>query len=99
MARFSSISDFYCTKCGNKGIPVVRKNGKKKEAGHLKKLYCIYCNQETNHVEIRDDEKYTYNDFKIEFDNGNFIDGKRVLTYKQLQAKLRGDDINERGKG
>ena len=91
MSNFSSISDFYCTQCGKKGIPVIRKNGKQKEAGHLKKLYCIYCHQETNHVEIRGDEKYTYNDFKTEFNNGNFVNGKRILTYKQLQAKLRGD--------
>ena len=33
-------SDFYCTECGRKGIPIIRIAGKEREAGHLKKLYC-----------------------------------------------------------
>ena len=30
--------DFYCTSCGKKGIPIVRKAGAGRESGHLKKL-------------------------------------------------------------
>ena len=47
------MSEFYCTQCGKKGIPVYRKKGQERKAGHLKKLYCLYCNMETNHVEIK----------------------------------------------
>ena len=32
-------SEFYCTKCGSRGIPIARRAGKQREAGHLKKLY------------------------------------------------------------
>ena len=32
---------YYCTECGNRGIPVLRKAGQSKEPGHLKKLYCF----------------------------------------------------------
>ena len=39
-------SEFYCTKCGGRGIPIARKTGKQREAGHLKKLYCIQCRME-----------------------------------------------------
>ena len=61
-------SDFYCTKCGRKGIPIARKVGKQREAGHLKKLYCMYCKEEINHAEIRPFGDYNYEDFKLEFD-------------------------------
>ena len=38
MSGFSLESEFYCCKCGTKGIPIARKKGKAREAGHLKKL-------------------------------------------------------------
>lgn len=47
-------SSFYCTECGNKGIPVIRKKGQLRKSGHLKKLYCLHCRKETNHVEIKE---------------------------------------------
>ena len=59
-------SDFYCTECGRKGIPIIRIAGKEREAGHLKKLYCLYCQKETNHAEIRPFGKYNKEDFKKE---------------------------------
>mgnify|MGYP006988906832 CR=1 FL=1 len=37
-----SISDFYCTHCGNKGIPIIRPAGQERESGHLKKIFCFY---------------------------------------------------------
>ena len=52
--RHFSISNFYCTKCGNQGIPISRKNGSRRGYQHLKKLYCIYCKEEVNHIEVRD---------------------------------------------
>ena len=73
-----TLSDFYCTKCGKKGIPIARKVGAQREAGHLKKLYCLYCGEEVNHVEIRPFGNYKYEDFKQEFDLGRFTkDGLR----------------------
>ena len=72
-----TLSDFYCTKCGKKGIPIARKIGSQREAGHLKKLYCMFCKEENNHVEIRPFGNYTYEDFQMEFELGRFKDGLR----------------------
>lgn len=71
-------SDFYCVKCGQKGIPIARKIGSQREAGHLKKLYCINCGQEVNHAEVRPFGAYNYDDFKLEYDLGRFVDDLRV---------------------
>lgn len=76
MARYLP-SHFYCTKCGKEGIPVQRKIGQERETGHLKRLYCIYCNEETNHAEIKENGIYTYEDFQEEFSLGRFKDGNR----------------------
>ena len=82
------ISDFYCTKCGNKGIPIWRKKGAKREAGHLKKLFCLNCGEEKNCVECN--EYYTYEDFLFEFENNNFDEtGKRIYTINQLKELIR----------
>ena len=67
-----SISNFYCTRCGKKGIPIPRKNNKQREPGHLKKLYCVFCRMETNHVEVRGFGGYSKEDFDIEFKYNNF---------------------------
>lgn len=86
----TTISNFYCVRCGNKGIPVARTNRKIREGGHLKKLYCLHCNQETNHAECRGFGQYDYEDFKIEFENGNFTDdGVRQLPWKQFVSSWR----------
>ena len=37
------LSQFYCTKCGNRGFDVPRKDNRQRPSGHLKKLYCIHC--------------------------------------------------------
>lgn len=71
------ISDFYCTQCGNKGLPVMRRKGKDREPGHLKNLYCIYCKKEVNHAEVRPGGNYTLDDFREEFNLGIFVEGKR----------------------
>lgn len=77
MARYS-VSDFYCTVCGNKGIPIQRKGGQARAAGHLKKLFCLKCQCETNHAEVKPFSSYTYEDFKKEFDEGVFVNGNRI---------------------
>ena len=83
-------SEFYCTKCGNRGIPIARRIGKQREAGHLKKLYCLNCQQEWNFVEMRPFGDYDYNDFLTEFNYGNFNEeGQRKIPYRQFFAELR----------
>lgn len=79
-----NISNFYCTCCGNKGIPIFRQVGKEREGGHLKKLFCPWCGEKKNMVEVKPNGKYGYNDFKIEFIGGNFQEGERKIPYKQF---------------
>ena len=75
-----TMSDFYCTNCGRQGIPIARKKGQQREQGHLKKLFCIYCGKDTNHVEVKPFGSYTYANFKEEFDLGRFvIDAKSIM--------------------
>ena len=92
--RLSNFSDFYCTNCGHKGIPILRPSGKGREPGHLKKLFCLYCNSEQNMAEVRQKGKYTLEDFLIEFQNGNFENGQRKMPYKQFLAEIRKKEGN-----
>lgn len=86
-------SEFYCTQCGTKGIPVLRTRGKEREAGHLKKLFCLTCGKEQNHVECKPWTKYTHEDFLFEFEHHNFSeDGLRKMTYGQLKEKVRNEE-------
>lgn len=74
-----TMSTMYCCICGNRGIPIQRPPSKPREPGHLKRLYCIYCDKETNHAECRGFGEYTHEDFRIEFENGNFdSEGNRI---------------------
>ena len=83
------ISDFYCTRCGKKGISLPRKDNQKREPGHLKNLYCPYCKSQQNAVEIRGYGKYTYEDFEMEYKNKNFDEkGKRILPFPQFKANI-----------
>lgn len=85
-------SEFYCCKCGNRGIPIARINGKEREAGHLKKLYCLHCKTEWNHAECKPFSHYDYNDFLMEFREGNFDEeGNRKMTYGELRSKLNSE--------
>ena len=63
---------FYCIKCGNKGIPLMRKQGFQHGKMHRKKLYCIHCKQEINHVECKTYEEVE--EFRINFENGVYKD-------------------------
>lgn len=85
-----TINDFYCTQCGNKGIPLARGLYLQREAGHLKKLYCAYCKKEVNFVEVKPKGPYTVEIFKTEFEKGNFDNmGNRKMTYRQCLSKQR----------
>ena len=72
------ISEFYCTECGRRGIPLPRFKGNFREGGHLKVLFCPHCQKEVNHVEITSRGSYTYQDFYDEFTRGRFVNGERV---------------------
>ena len=89
-------NEFYCTQCGNKGIPIQRKRGQEREAGHLKKIYCLKCGIQTNHVEVKPYTKYTFDDFKTEFEYANFDEnGQRKITYGQLKELINNGKINK----
>jgi len=83
-------NEFYCTQCGNKGLPVVRKKGAEREAGHLKKLFCLHCQKEVNFCEIQPfAQRYTYQDFLLEFEQGNFNkEGNRVMPFGKFKDKM-----------
>lgn len=90
MAR-PSVSICYCTQCGEP-FPIYRTNKKTREPGHLKKLFCLKCNKETNHAECRGFGKYTHEDFLIEFNGGNFdSDGNRKVPWKTFIREQEGD--------
>ena len=64
------IHDFYCIKCGNKGMPCLRPQAHRREKFHRKKLYCPTCGLTVNHIECKNDEEVY--EFKEMFANGDF---------------------------
>lgn len=96
--RETTTSDFYCVRCGNKGIPIARKVGSQREAGHLKKLYCPHCKEEVNHAEVRPFGNYNYEDFLMEFELGRFVDDLRVPIAKLTSCTKIDCKYNVNGK-
>ena len=85
-----TLSDFYCTCCGNKGIPIFRTIGQEREPGHLKKIFCLYCQEEKNMVEIKSNGKYNLEDFWIEYEYKNFDEnGNRKEPWKRFTSKIK----------
>lgn len=91
-------SDFYCIECGNRGIPAARTTRHQREAGHLKKLYCLHCKKETNHAEIRPFGSYTYEDFLEEFELGRFVDGTKIPVKDLMDCSKTDCDFNKHGR-
>ena len=91
-------SDFYCTNCGKKGIPIVRKAGQYREAGHLKRLFCLYCQKVVNHAEIRPFGSYTLEKFKEEFELGRFVNGDKIPIADLLGCSKTDCKYNKNGK-
>lgn len=82
MGRRSSINinSFYCLNCGNKGLDLPRKTSLQHGKFHRKKLYCIYCKEEVNHIECKTPEDIE--EFKKNFENGVYKDeAKESLDY------------------
>ena len=85
-------NEFYCCICGSRGIPIVRRKGAEREAGHLKKLFCLNCGKETNHAECRPWSGYTREDFMTEFNYHNFDEkGNRIKPYKELRSLIENE--------
>lgn len=71
---------FYCISCGNKGIPLMRKQGFKHQGMHRKKLYCVHCKCEVNHVECKTFDEVE--EFRYNFENGVYKDeAKESLSH------------------
>jgi hypothetical protein len=64
--------DFYCLKCGRRGVPLARKLGKQRGKWHRKKMFCFYCRVEVNHMECRTQDEV--DQFKKWFEEGKFIE-------------------------
>lgn len=63
---------FYCIKCGNRGLDIPRRVSHQYGKFHRKKLYCIYCKEEVNHIECRN--SIEVEEFKENFKNGVYKD-------------------------
>lgn len=93
------LSDFYCVVCSNRGLAIPRKKGAQREAGHLKKLYCIYCQRETNHAEIKAvGSSYTKQDFDLEFETGRFVNEQKIPIKDLPSCKKRECFCNVNGR-
>lgn len=98
-SKETTTSEFYCTRCGKKGIPIARKIGKQREAGHLKRLYCLYCREEINHAEVRPFGEYNYEDFQMEFELGRFLeDGTKIPVAELMSCSKTQCKYNVNGK-
>ena len=82
------LHNFYCINCGNKGIDLMRKQGHKYAKGHRKKLYCVYCRTEVNHVEC-----ISYDD--IERFKEDFADGKYREEAEESISFVRGSGFGK----
>ena len=69
--------DFFCCNCGRLGLPIARPAARKRERGHLKNLYCVYCKQEYNHVEITSDQEKQ--EFLENYTKGVYEDAKNYI--------------------
>ena len=73
-------NEFYCLQCGQKGLPIIRNKGFLKEKFHRKKLYCIHCKIEVNHIEVKNLEERE--EFLTNFRKGAYIDeAEKSISY------------------
>ena len=57
MSSKYSISYFVCPQCG-KTLPLPRGKNRARNKGHIKNLYCVFCNETVKCTEIRDKDYY-----------------------------------------
>lgn len=53
--RSFTISQFVCPECNNI-IPLPRKSNRNRETGHIKDLYCPYCDKVQKTLEYKSDQ-------------------------------------------
>ena len=71
---------FYCLNCGRKGIPIWRDQGHLHGKNHRKVLYCPFCQQKVNHLEVTTYEEAER--FKEDFAKGVYKDeAAQSLSY------------------
>jgi hypothetical protein len=79
---------FYCMKCGQKGIPLARKEGYQHKSFHRKKMYCVFCKQEVNHIECKNYEEIMK--FKEDFESGVFVDeAEESISYVRSERERK----------
>ena len=78
--------DFYCIRCGNKGIPLLRQRGFQHSDNHRKKLYCTHCKTEVNHIECK--SFADVEQFKIDFENGVYINEAEDSVSRVRNSRL-----------
>jgi hypothetical protein len=81
---------FYCMKCGRKGIPLARKEGHQHKSFHRKKLYCVFCKEEVNHIECKNYEEIER--FKEDFKCGVYEnEAKESISYVRAEREWKND--------
>lgn len=76
----------FCTKCGNRNDIVRRKNGQKREYGHLKKAWCPVCKEFVNHFEVKEYDLY-------DFDYEEFMEKVRNNEFERLPKITPNEEI------
>lgn len=56
--RQYEITEFICPQCGNK-FPLPRPSGRKREKGHIKDLWCPFCQEKVKFKEVKSNEVHT----------------------------------------
>lgn len=79
---------FYCMKCGRQGIPLARKEGHQHKSFHRKKLYCVFCKEEVNHIECKNFAEVE--EFKYNFENGVYVDeAEESISYVRAERERK----------
>lgn len=58
------ISYFICPDCGNT-LPLPRKKSKKRDKGHIKDLFCVFCGDVVKTTEVRSGDAYVKDDGNV----------------------------------
>lgn len=78
-------SQFYCLKCANK-TALPRKMSRMREKGHYKKIYCIGCKEEINHLEVREfDLDFSIDKLKEDISNGVYEDVNKGIEKEKRE--------------
>ena len=84
---------FYCPLCGKKTMELPRSKSSQHETLHRKKLYCPWCKETLNQIEIKNDEEY-YEFIRI-FEEGGFKGEVADSLSLIWTTRLGQDDVGE----